>query len=404
MNRMIHGIAGFLKHSLLLCLCAVLLCSAACAETIIDLGLPEGGDGMGYEATLPDGRLVFSGCNSEAGNSMNSKARLLCLNPDGTTSWDYIYPQEGCCSFFYVNVLKDGTLAVLFRDAPYQETKEEKLVFFTMDGQPTGKETKLEEDAIGGILTTCFFAQKNDPYDEAERYIRYSDVNGDLLFQINGSPQILALSLIEEEDGLVLIGREPGLLANAAGKIMKIDLQGNTVWETTMPFLMEVNEGVTMEGIKTGDGCYVAVLQERGPDSGSPDCEWKYALVKFSSTGRVLWMNQESFDKRPEKGFEQVVEYKGKYVVVCSGESSLDSPVQYLWFDTDGNELGVTEQLLRKQDLPGIGHKKNLTGFPGRLIPSEGGLWQDYFCWCDESTHEKEMASQDDFLVRVPEL
>ena len=101
MNRMIHGVAGFLKHSLLLCLCAVLLCSCACAETIIDLGLPEGGDGMGYEATLPDGRLVFSGCNSEAGNSMNSKARLLCLNPDGTTSWDYIYPQEGCCSFFY---------------------------------------------------------------------------------------------------------------------------------------------------------------------------------------------------------------------------------------------------------------------------------------------------------------
>ena len=116
MNRMIHGIAGFLKHSLLLCLCAVLFCSAVCAETIIDLGLPEGGDGMGYGATLPDGRLVFSGCNSEAGNSMNSKARLLCLNPDGTTSWDYIYPQEGCCCFYDVNVLKDGTLGISAED------------------------------------------------------------------------------------------------------------------------------------------------------------------------------------------------------------------------------------------------------------------------------------------------
>lgn len=410
MNRMIHGITGFLKHFLLLCLCAVLLCSAACAETIIDLGLPEGGDGMGYEATLPDGRLVFSGCNSEAGNYMNSKARLLCLNPDGTTSWDYIYPQEGCCSFFYVNVLKDGTLAVLFRDAPYQETKEEKVVFFTMDGQPTGKETELQSGksdniSIGYFLTASGIMEQYiafGPKDSDEYCMRFSDWDGTLLFQLD-EWSILGLSLIEAEDGLIIIGREPGSMRNAAGKIMKIDFQGNTVWETTVPFLNEANEGVDMRGIKTSDGCYLAVLYERGLDSGSPDSEGSFALVKFSATGRILWMNRESFDKRTEKGFAQVVEYNGKYVV-SSEYSALDHPVLYLWFDTDGKELGTTENQLRKDDLPRVGNKKEVDGFPAGMISTETGLWQEYLYWCEASTHEKEMASQDDFLVRIPEL
>ena len=184
---------------------------------------------------------------------------------------------------------------------------------------------------------------------------------------------------------------------------MKIDFQGNTVWETTVPFLNDVNEGVTMLGIKTSDGCYLAVLQERGLNAGSPDSKWTYALVKFSSTGRILWINQESFDKRSEESFRQVVEYNGKYVV-SSHYSALEHPVQYLWFDADGKELGVTENQVRKEDLPRIGNKKNVDGFPAVMISTEAGLWQEYLYWCDESTHEKELASQDDVLIKIPEL
>ena len=403
---------GFLRR-LLLCLCAALLiCSAACAQTIVELGV-DGWDSLGYDVTLPDGRMIFSGCVGEVGNYMNSKARLLCLNPDGTTSWEYLYPQEGSCSFSCAALMKDGTLAVYFEDAPHQETKEKKIVFFTMDGLPTGKETELQlEDSagkiiIGHILTASgYMEQYMDAYGPADSdgyCTSFSDWDGNLLFQLDDQQPILDISLIEEEDGLVMIGREPGSLMNAAGTITKIDFQGNTVWETTVPFLNEVNEGVTMSGIKTSDGCYLAVLLERGLNAGSPDSIFTYALVKFSSTGRILWTNQESFDKRPEGGFSQVVEYNGKYVV-CNNYNALDYPIHYLWFDADGNELGVTEIQLRKKDLPRLGNKKKVEGFPGRMISTEAGLWQEYVCWCEASTHEKELASQDDVLIKIPEL
>ena len=62
-------------------------CSFASGESMAGFNDP-GCDALGYACTLPDGRKIFTGYRGEVGNYQKSKARLLCLNPDRTISWE----------------------------------------------------------------------------------------------------------------------------------------------------------------------------------------------------------------------------------------------------------------------------------------------------------------------------
>lgn len=411
MNSTINSVSRLLKRSLLLCLCLALLAGSALANEVVDIS-NEGYDCMYYACTLPDGRVIFSGCNGKPGHYMDSKARLLCLNPDTSVSWEYYLPQEGSCRFCSVTPMKDGTLCVYLEDAPYQTPAEEKLMFFTTNGQPTGKEISLElkESSFYTVFAAGLLNQFYSS-DESKEYIRMTDWDGNELFRINGPLPVMAGQIIEEEDGLVMFGRESVMGMNAAAKIVKIDFRGNILWENTLPFQMDQNEGAYLDdGIKTSDGCYLARLYERAPNSGSPDSKMKSvdALVKFTSSGRVLWMSQ-SIDA--DQGYFYVVlaEHNGKYVM--QGEhlnrfASLDYPIRYLWFDSDGKVLGSKDMYIQKEDFPRLKKGKHINVYSSNALFAIGDeLWGDYSGENEYATnHEKEMSSVDTVLIKVPEL
>ena len=74
-----------IKRFLALCLCAALLCGAACAEGIREICF--GLDYMHYGCTLADGRMVLVGAKNLAdGYDFEPVARVVCLNPDRTAS------------------------------------------------------------------------------------------------------------------------------------------------------------------------------------------------------------------------------------------------------------------------------------------------------------------------------
>ena len=133
-----------LRRMLLLCLCIALLAGSALANEVVDIST-DGYDCMYYECTLPDGRLIFAGDMGTVGNYADSRARLLCMNPDMTVSWDYVDPEEGGCRFWGAAVLKDGTIGTMLDNSPYQNSVGRKLKFFTQDGQPTGKEIAFSD-------------------------------------------------------------------------------------------------------------------------------------------------------------------------------------------------------------------------------------------------------------------
>ena len=393
-----------LKRLFLLCLCVALLGGSALANEAADYSV-EGYDQLYYKMTLPDGRLIFTGSVGKPGKYMESKARILCLNPDGTVSWDYMDPEKGSCSFGEIALTKDGSLCALFDNSPYQTTEEIKLKFITTEGKPVGKEISqdLSQDyriLNAGLMIRHFASEAEESYTELV------DWDGNVLFRWPGYGPIAVNDLIEEEDGLVMIGREPGMLANAAGKIMKVDWQGNTVWETVMPFQMDYNEGSVMCGIRTGDGGYVAILNETGPNAGGPGSKWLTGIVRFSPDGRILW-NHTVDASTLDYVYDVIAEYDGKYVIQCEHMdrfASLRYPMRYLWLDADGNELGITEMELSSEDLPKHAGKKNVNMLSGGLFPMNGSLWMISSWWEDNSKLENEMASADDVFLKVPEL
>ena len=398
-----------LKRSMLLCLCLVLLAGSALANEVLDISM-EGNDSIGYDCTLPDGRMIFCGANGKPGNYMDSKARLLCLNPDRTVSWEYIHPAKGRWGCHGVVLMDDATLAVRLSNDPYQTCTEDKIVFFTQDGEPTGREIQLDvtENECTyrrygmlkhGLMTYCY--SDND----AECYTECADWNGNVLFRIDGRGPIQNEGLIEEEDGLVLFGNEIDIMSGAA-KIMKIDWQGNTVWENALPFLTEVNRGAMLRsGIKTSDGGYLAVVMERPMDFTNG--WWKTALVKFSSAGRVLWVNEESFDRLPVSSFYALEEYNGKYVLQFEDKERFDSlsyPIRYLWFDSDGRESGISEMYICKEDIPRLKKSKKVeVSSDWCMIAMADGLWGEFSCDNASENHEKNMGSVDIVLMKIPE-
>ena len=88
-----------MKRILMILLSLLLLVQPALAEETINLSTEGYDDLKGDYCVLPDGRIVIAGAVGVKGNYENSRARLICLNPDGTVSWDYRDTSEGDCSF-----------------------------------------------------------------------------------------------------------------------------------------------------------------------------------------------------------------------------------------------------------------------------------------------------------------
>ena len=383
-----------IRRLFLLCVCATLLCSAAFAETgIIDLGNSESSESYWGYCRLPDGRMLLAGYQGVRKGDDESKARLLCLNPDGTVSWEYLDDKADC--FFDVAVTKENTLAALY---------DRGVKFFSLDGTPTGKKLSLlpavgfYDVTPGGVMTS---RQENGTQTTC---LEMLDWDGNVLFRVDEPESMWVGSApIEEEDGLVLFGQAAGDAAEAPAKVTKIDYQGNKVWETALPFLSEkrLYTGVSAGG-RTGDGGYLGILWDYVEVPGSEDSDTNRALVKLDAKGQVLWTKDQGND------LWLAAEYDGKYVAQGyekDPEGNV-SGFRYQWFDTEGNELGKTNYEIREDELPPFVDRKNWSATVERLIPAENGLWQLINFWEVEDPEDEESVSisQDTGLTPVPVL
>ncbi len=390
------------KRLLLLCLCAALLCSAAFAETagIVDMASSGKADSFYDYCMLPDGRAVFAGWMMD---EESSAGRLVCMNPDGTVSWAYEEPAGSRSAYWGVLPMEDGTLAV---SADIEN--ESKVIFFSPEGKPSGKEYPLQDEA-GRFSLKSFGTVRNTVGTEGAEGLEFADREGKLLFRWeSGAPVVYGQGdMIPEEDGLVLTGWTENGDGGMNAVIMKADWQGKTVWETVLPALTENGDTPALTGkcLRTGDGGYAARLLEYTGEAGNDPVKQHNALVRFDAGGQVLWMNRESFEKR-EKEFGSlevtgIAEYKGKLVAGLRDRSPKEGEgetVLYLWLDENGKELGTTEVRIRKEDLLRFADCAGFSAFAEQLVSLEGGLWQVFGIEGDS------LLQKDNVMVRVPEL
>ena len=99
-----------MKTILALCLCLALLAGTACAEEM--KSICSGLDYLYYSCTLADGRLLLTGVkNRTTSDYYDPVAWVVCLNPDGTVSWEFDdQGADGYSSVVQAAALRDGTV------------------------------------------------------------------------------------------------------------------------------------------------------------------------------------------------------------------------------------------------------------------------------------------------------
>ena len=383
------------------------LCPFASGESMASFNGP-GYDALRYACTLPDGRMIFTGYRGEVGNYQKSKARLLCLNPDRTISWEYWDPAEGQCGYGAALMCEDGTLAVIFSNSPYQTLIERKIKFFTTEGVPLEKTVDLyRKDSLLNAVYPSFLQITVIPGDAEVFYHYFLDWDGNELFRISSDEMITIEKSFETEDGVVLMGCEPVWPSNA--KIMKLDLKGNALWETVLPTHLEHLPDARLEYCRqTSDGGYLALYWETSESMSDGETPDRYqALVKFNQDGRLLWMNHDCFPQGEFKQCKGLHEYNGKYVMelnTAQKSFSISNPRLFLWFDEDGQALGQTELMIKKEDLNIQAGQEKIENVGGNFVTMSDGLWMLRDIVIENDNHMKEMDSRDVFLFKIPEL
>ena len=377
--------------TLLACLCALLLCCGAFAETagITDLGNTEKEDGILGACLLPSGGVVFGGYTYQGDNPEGSTARLLCLNPDRTVRWTRTEQDRRLDIYGPVAVTEDGNIAALSSTGYHCIVK-----FFTQDGEPAGKELSLEADGFMYELCPAGLIRTFTSEDAKEEYTEFLDWDGGVLFRTERPGPVWSGSRpAADGEGLVL----DVMGADGAAAVAKVDYAGNVLWETVLPSALEGAENAyTGSCVKTGDGGYLVTLLEFADRFTAR----KSSLVKLGAGGEILWA------KPSEEWFRLAAEFGGKYAA-CAEQGSGDGvfTVKYLWYGADGSGLGTAEYRVREEDVPPHADRRHLNVSVEELIPLADGLWQEICFWGTDEPEEKEPAwsRQDLILAPVPE-
>lgn len=380
------------KRIIAMVMVLLLLALPALADERIDLST-EGCDQFVDNLALPDGRVVFAGSAAVKGNYQDARARLLCLNPDGSVAWEYIHPAQGKCSFGNLELLPEGVLGVIMTNSPEQNTTEKKIMRFSLDGQPAGEPIDIYTEDISGCESTpTCITFSVIPGDAQTFYRYYMDWDGNIYFRINADSTIGGSNtMLPTHDGILLTGTENGYPSPA--KAVKLDLYGSVAWETVLPTYFPEGNASFENAIPIADGGCIAWLRESGGDLLSDEMQHYRALVRLDANGVVLWQTQVTPDMFDSSRCEAIGVYQEKIVVAMPGSSyNGDEPYIYLWFDMSGTYLGKTSNRLNVGEV----------NYGANFVELDGELWVKKDIKKNFDDLMDEMDSCDEILIKVP--
>ncbi len=384
MKRILAGLLVFL-----------FLAFPALAENQIDLST-SGFDGLSAHA-LPDGRILFAGSAGEKGDYQKQKARLVCLNADGTVAWEYVHPAEGRCHFSNVQLLPDGQLGVVFTNAPEQTTIEAAIFKFSQEGELLAEPISIFTEYMLPVASTdaCIVASVSSP-DGSTACYRFVDWAGNQLFQLPAESVMgSGFQTLPSADGVLLLGNETGF--PALGKLVKLDLSGNVVWserlETTLPNANQVNFSPASY---LQDGGFAVVMYEEVWASGafSPSASEGY-LARFDQNGTLFWKTSFQQSGIPGVMMQDSISYGNCLVAAEEPIPGTERVWKYDWFDLNtGILLACTEQAM----------PDGTTNLGGDFVILNSGLWVKRNMRLNmETDRMAELDSMDEILMKVPE-
>ena len=365
----------------------VLVGSCAGAEPVAKIGgnLFNGSEFIGE---LPDGRMIFFGTTGE-----NRICRLLCLEPEGTVSWELKYFTH---DMYAPVITEDGTIAIPGKD---------KIVFLSPEGKETGKEIPLATDEGIWYELTSRGMMKYCRAEDAVKSAEFIDWEGQTLFSLDPGRVVRGEGMIADQDGLLMMGHAQGADWDEAIKVVRVDWQGKILWERPLPRWKNYDWNYLRRSKVTSDGGILVLYTQEDFKAGVR--KGYTALIKIGADTEILWTKEAVLDGEKGREFTDVAEYGGKYVITCRMEKQeLHSATQnYLWLDADGNELGTVRQSIRQVDFPDLEDQRDVDYLGEELFSAGGNLWQVFTAYDVYPDNIREgRSSERRMLFRIPTL
>lgn len=163
--------------------------------------------------------------------------------------------------------------------------------------------------------------------------IGHSAILGQVTFQKSyGTPSIQseAYDIIECPGGYLIAGFTVNATTGRDGLLMRLDLQGNVVWEKAFD---QSNYDEFKAAVLTSDGGFIAIGNTRQSTAGND--AW---VVKVSADGTLLWQKQFN---RPNSGLDgiRILEYLGTYLISGSISFANGSSTFVARIDNNGSTL-----------------------------------------------------------------
>ena len=415
-----------LKRLLALGLCLALLAGAALAENVsMKQFYTNEGDYIYFLRTLRDGRMLFTGVKCPDNDGDIHRKWFLCLNPDHTVSWEYVTPEPEASTPYYAEERPDGTIAVMFdmgdEDHAAPEGAKTKIRFYNaQDGQPTGRELDLPENAWVNEGLSWIMMDSGDPAEGSER-VTVMDWDGNRIGELGEAEMRNGIGrAVKTDDGFILFGSD----AEQNGRAVIRRMKGEPFkWEmgraTVMEHLWDDSYEARVDDlVLTPDGGYAALVNEAKMKGFSTEV-WRNILVKFDAEGntRPLYAN----DSEREFISDRILLIGGKIVLYIApdimDENKADSPRVFQWFDSAGEDLGTTELVLKPEDFPSVqpflapadgSEPATFTVGNIELFAGADGLWAVVDVSAgrrdEDDCYETIDGSEDIVLIKIPEV
>lgn len=324
---------------------------------------------LSYACTLPDGRVVLSGVEAKYMDDIDAyshKARLECLNTDGTVDWEYTGPEEildGNLWFDNAEVLKDGTIAVRHAAFPRGEAESWTIQFFTPDGVRLDKTMGPFEGNIGRLIPhPSFLELERRDQEGVSTGIEVTDWDGNLITRIMAEQVFGEAFGFLPGDELVLYGGTGDGMSHA--RIIKMDgLTDKVLWETVPDYQWpDTDEAGVSDVVKTEDGGYAALVWETKYSLAEDENIDRCTIVKLDANGHIRWVYRD--DRLDDTSWVNVYAHGGKLALVRTLDDNAEKGISIIatWVDENGSKLGTTELAVKPEYFANLGSMMDSAG------------------------------------------
>jgi len=319
----------------------------------ITYGDPDGWDGLYPVITTSDGGYLGGGWYY---NSSQDKfdALLIKANDDGTISWIFTIGDEGDDEFFGLHEVDDGYLAVGYCSLYSPQENQGFIAKISFDGDLLWHKN-LERDGYIGELDSIIDANDGNGYilsggfynslTPPQGRLLKIDYEGNIIWDKSYGKSFtwewcVTVKNTFDNNYILAGGAKGGLLSLIWGPdiwLMKVDNSGSLIWEKFQGLPILKDYSMCVEPISDGGYVYTGHILGLGGLGLGPFGLWSKAiLVKKDADGETLWSKL-----LPSSGHGMTVKETDDGFILCGfqgGDKGLSS--EYGWViktDENGN-------------------------------------------------------------------